>query len=272
MKAIRILVFMPFGLFIGLTVDGFEQPRHAGMPMAASHVATAWAGTAASERVLFVPCETTDLGGGGDEEAPKDSGNTPVLPRPVAHELAYYASAELGVLAPRGWHCHGYTRAEGSSLVVTPEPLSADNDRNPNGPGVVLLSPNGWNGLGVSLVVDVAVRVFPAKKKFLQRLMAHWDMDKSFHTFGPYPDDILTRRSDTDVEYETPANKDGMGTLFGWLEKNADPIRGLAIMMDMRDDKNKKVPKLVLLEVRTPPDMHHLVQTIMENMRQNRYQ
>jgi hypothetical protein len=80
----------------------------------------------------------------------------------------------------------------------------------------------------------------------------------------------LTRRSDTDVEYETPANKDGMG--FGWLEKNADPIRGMAIMMDMRDDKNKKVPKLVLLEVRTPPDMHHLVQTIMENTRQNRYQ
>ncbi len=139
MKVIRNLVFIPFGLIIGLTVDGFEQPRHAGTTMAAIHVATAWGGTTESERVPFVGCETIDLGG-GDEEAPKDRGQAPVLPRPVAHKLVYYASAELGVLAPRGWHCHGYTRTEGSSLVVTPEPLSADSDRNPNGPGIVLLS------------------------------------------------------------------------------------------------------------------------------------
>ncbi len=36
MKVIRNLVFIPFGLIIGLTVDGFEQPRHAGITMAAS--------------------------------------------------------------------------------------------------------------------------------------------------------------------------------------------------------------------------------------------
>jgi len=142
--------------------------------MAAIHVSAAWGGTLASERVPFVPCETIDLGGGGGEEAPKDRGQAPALPRPVAHELAYYASAELGVLAPRGWHCHGYTRTEGSSLAVTPEPLSGDSDRYPNGPGIVRLSPNGWNGLGVGLLVDVAVRLFPAKKKFLQRLKYVW--------------------------------------------------------------------------------------------------
>lgn len=28
MKVIRNLVFIPFGFIIGLTVDGFEQPRH----------------------------------------------------------------------------------------------------------------------------------------------------------------------------------------------------------------------------------------------------
>jgi len=55
MKAIRNLVFIPFGFIIGLTVDVFEEHRHAGTTIAAVHVSTAWGGTAASERVPFVP-------------------------------------------------------------------------------------------------------------------------------------------------------------------------------------------------------------------------
>jgi hypothetical protein len=66
MKLIRNLVFIPYGFLIGLTVNGFEQPRHARTPLAASHVSTAWGGTAASERVPFVPCETTDFVGEKD--------------------------------------------------------------------------------------------------------------------------------------------------------------------------------------------------------------
>jgi len=88
MKVIRNLVFIPVGFIVGLTVDGFEQPHHAWTPLAAIHVATAWGGTAAYERVPFVPCETTYAFVGDVDliPAPKDRGQAPVLPRPVAHE------------------------------------------------------------------------------------------------------------------------------------------------------------------------------------------
>lgn len=57
--------------------------------------------------------------------------------------------------------------------------------------------------------------------------------------------------ADGDVEYETPANKDGMGTLFG-LVKNADPIRGLARVYEPKDGKGE-APSVLLLDVRMPP-------------------
>lgn len=274
MKAIRNLVFIPFGLIIGLTVDGFEQPRHAGTPMAAIHVATAWGGTAASERVPFVGCEASDFANTGDDlPAPKDRGQAPVLPRPVAHKLAYYASADLAVLAPRGWHCHGYEQAGTATLVVSREPLN-DGLEKPTGPGISLLSTSSWNGVGVSVALEVAARLPLAKKKVVQGIRDGWGLGKSDNTVDPYPDDILTRRSDGDVEFETPANKDGMGTMFG-LMKNADPIRGMAIMWETMDDNKNKSGRVVLLVVRMPPNLRPLIHTIMENTRrhpdQNRY-
>jgi hypothetical protein len=109
MKVVRNLMFIPFGLIIALSVVGFEQFRHPGTTMATIHVSAAWGGPATSERVRFVPCESTDfVGDEGDLSASKDRGQAPVLPRSIAHKLAYYASADLAVLAPRGWDCHGY--------------------------------------------------------------------------------------------------------------------------------------------------------------------
>jgi hypothetical protein len=264
MKAIRNLLFIPFGLIIGLTVDGFEQPRPAGTTMAAIRVSMAWGDTAASERVPFVPCETSAFNGEEDLPAPEDSGQAPELPRPVALKLAYYASALSAVLAPRGWHCHSYGQSGSSTLVVAPEPVSADDVEHPTGPGIFRLSATAWTGGGLEVVVDVAARLFPAKKKLVQGLLGEWQRDKSEYTFGPYPDDILTRRSDTDVEFETPANKDGMGT-YGFV-KNADPIRGMAILSELTDGKDK-YPSIVLLDVRMPPGMRPLVRTIMEYTR-----
>ena len=43
----------------------------------------------------------------------------------AAAQLAYYASRDLGVLAPRGWHCLGLEGSNGSVLIVTPEPHGA---------------------------------------------------------------------------------------------------------------------------------------------------
>jgi hypothetical protein len=256
MKVIRNLVLIPFGLIIGLTVDGFEQPQHAGTTMAAIHVATARGGTTTSERVPFVGCESGSFDG-DDLPAPKDRGYAPALPRSVADKLAYYASAEknLTVLAPRGWHCFGYSYVDATILVVTPELPSGGYEWNGTGPGIKL---SLWDGMisGRFAVARVAARLFPTKKKFVKEVEGEGAED---FPFGPYPDDILTRRSDTDVEFETPAHKDGMGTSQG-LVKDADPIHGRAIISAYKNE----APSVMLLAVRMPPDLRRLVRTIME--------
>ena len=43
--------------------------------------------------------------------------------------------------------------------------------------------------------------------------------------FGPYPGNILTRFSDNDVAFETPPDREGMGT-DSQLIKNNGPIMG----------------------------------------------
>ena len=51
----------------------------------------------------------------------------PTAPLLQAPELAFYASADLGVLAPRDWHCVGLYGSNGAILIVTLEPHSADD-------------------------------------------------------------------------------------------------------------------------------------------------
>jgi hypothetical protein len=62
--------------------------------------------------------------------------------------------------------------------------------------------------------------------------------------FGPYPNDKLTYKNKETVEYETPAHTDGLGTASR-LQKNADPIRGAAILVGPDTD-------LLSLSVRLP--------------------
>lgn len=124
------------------------------------------------------------------------------------------------------------------------------------------------------MALEFAARLPLAKKKVVQGLINGWEMDESDYTFDPYPDDILTRRSEGDAEFVTPANKDGVGTLFG-LMKNADPIRGMASLRQTMDDNKNKSARVVLLVVRMPPNSRPLFRTIMEDTRrhpdQNRY-
>ena len=63
---------------------------------------------------------------------------------------------------------------------------------------------------------------------------------------GPYPRDKLSYKSTGVVQYETPAQPDGLGTYSG-LKKNADPIRGEAMLMPPALD-------LALVAVRLPAD------------------
>ncbi len=78
---------------------------------------------------------------------------------------------------------------------------------------------------------------------------------KSFPT-GPYPNDRLTYRRKKVVEFETPANTEGLGTRSR-LQKNGSPISGVAILVG--DE-----PNLTQLSLRLPPAVKDLERAIIE--------
>ena len=259
---LRKFVLIPLVFFFWLTTGRFDQSRE--MKTAVEvHMHVAWGEAVASERVPFVACEFD--GQGGPLPGPKDSGRVLSAPQSVVRSLAYYASAALGVLAPRGWHCFGRYGSSGLNFFVTPELHTADDFLKPNsnltGPAIQL-SFSSSHTFGRFFVARVAARLFPTKKKFVQRVIhegiAGIAEPESDFPNGPYPTDILTRRSDSEVEFETPANTDGMGT-ESRLVKNSSPIKGVAIMTADED--------LILLAVRMPPELSNLVPSIVGETR-----
>jgi len=75
----------------------------------------------------------------------------------------------------------------------------------------------------------------------------------------PYPDDELARLSDTEVEFITPPNKEGLGTQ-GWLKKNGMPTSGVLILST--DEEND----LTRLNVRLATDMRDLAPAIIHQV------
>lgn len=60
------------------------------------------------------------------------------------------------------------------------------------------------------------------------------------------------------VEYETPAETDGLGTQ-PWVTKSGSPIEGVAIFVE-------KAPDLVLLSVRLPGNLAKLTPEIVRQV------
>jgi hypothetical protein len=206
--------------------------------------------------VPFVGCAGD--GQAGAIEAPA-AGGTPRLERAAAEQLAYYVSEDLGVLAPRGWHCFELYGSDGAILIVTPERHDADDlfdaKTKLRGPAVVL---SQWSGgtSGRFAVAKLAARLFPIARPFVQQVIDEGIVPKDEFAFEPYADDTLTRRSDTEVEFVTPANRDGLGTA-GRIAKNDQPISGVAILLTDGDND------LIKLETRLPPDLRGLEPAII---------
>jgi hypothetical protein len=78
-------------------------------------------------------------------------------------------------------------------------------------------------------VAKIVARVFPAYRQFAQNVIAEGVEPASDFPFGPYPSDKLNYRGKNIVEFETPANTDGLGT-NSRLQKNASSIKGVAII------------------------------------------
>jgi len=202
-------------------------------------------------QVPFVGCASD--GQVGPLEAPKGKAKSVPISASAAARLAYYA-AENGpqVLGPRGWYCFGTYGSNGANLFLSPVPI--------NGPDLFSGSWKGFSGPAIQISVSdsgtsgrfevaaVIARVFPAHQSFVKDVISEGIEPASSFPTGRYPNDKLTYLNQEKVEFETPANTDGLGTRSRLL-KNDMLIRGAAIL-DPGDDGS-----LTLVSIRLPANM-----------------
>jgi hypothetical protein len=196
--------------------------------------ATSLASLAQSSAVTvpFVGCASD--GQMGPQKAPNGKSLAVAIPAALAERLAYYkAKFGIGVLAPRGWHCFSTYGSSGENLFVSPDPIESKTLLSLNWQGftgpVVQISVFDGGTSGRFEVAQVIARLFPAYKAFAQKVIAEGTEPASDFPFNPYPGDKLTYRAKNIVEYETPANAQGLGT-DSRLQMNASPIDGVAII------------------------------------------
>jgi hypothetical protein len=211
--------------------------------------------------VPFVGCASD--GQLGPQEAPKGKSKVVMIPAAAAKRLAYYkAYYSEGVLAPRGWHCFSTYGSNGANLFVSPDPIDPkaffSNDWKGFPGQAVQLSESAGGTSGRFEVAKVIARVFPAYKTFAENVIAEGLDPASDFPFGPYPSDKLTYRSKSVVEFETPANTEGLGT-DSRLQMDASPIDGVAIVIEGETD-------LVLLTARLSGQDRDLAQFIVKQV------
>ena len=214
-----------------------------------------------TSQVPFVGCKSD--GQMGPLAAPKGKDLPVSLPPATAQHLAYYkAKYGIGVLGPRGWNCFGAYGSSGSSLFVSPEQLDSKkffgSSWNGFSASAIQLSVSIGDTSGRFEVAEVVARVFPAHKSFVDDVIKQGIQPPSDFPFGPYPKDKLTYKSHEIVEYETPAQSEGLGTKSR-LRKNADPIRGVEILSGEALD-------LLSLAVQLPKDLSDLAPIIVEQV------
>lgn len=209
--------------------------------------------------VSFVGCPAD--GQTGPEAAPDAApggGFTPLLPPAQAQKLSFYSSSNLGVLAPRGWHCAGAYGASGAFLVVTQQPITpADLLRTfkITGPAVQFSVSDGATS-GRFEVARMAARLFPAASGFVARVKAENLEPASDFAPTPYTGDQITRHGDYLVTFVTPPNQQGLGTAFR-LVPSPLAIHGFALLQGDESDFS-----LVTLDVRLPAGFGKLVDII----------
>ena len=165
-------------------------------------------------------------------------------------------------LAPRGWHCFNVYGSDGAFLAVTPEAMGYDAI-------VAILRSTGFEGRAVihnytlgftsgrDEIAPVIQRVFPAHMKFARNAAANND-EPPPHYVGPYPEDRLRYLSNEAVEFETPAHREGIGTLQSHLRPDDGEIVGAHLLVLDRGD----CCDLVSVAVRLPATDRALAFTV----------
>ena len=198
----------------------------------------------------------------GPLDAPENGSVELPIPADAARDLAYYSTLGYSVLAPRGWNCIGVYGSSGSSIIVTPEviqPMEMFGNKKLAGELVVLKHTWGF-GSGSSTLAEVIRMAFP---KYQEHAESIEEMYGPPAHSGPYPDDVLLAISDSVVAFETPAEKEGMGTqLNNWIEPNQNPIRGVAmlvgpnpdlLLIQTRFEVNPQLADVILQEAQRDP-------------------
>jgi hypothetical protein len=212
-------------------------------------------------RVPFVGCESD--GQVGPVKAPQGQSKVVTISAEAAQRLAYYkAEYGTGTLAPRGWYCYGTYGSNGSTLYVGPQPINtaelfSTNRKGFTGPAIQISTVSGDTS-GRFGVAKMIARVFPAHSDFVEAVIAEGIEPATDFPSGPYPHDKLIYRSKEIVEFETPADTEGLGT-DSWLRKNGTPIGGVAILFG-------EEPNLLHLSVRLPAESNGLNQAIIQQV------
>jgi hypothetical protein len=215
--------------------------------------------------VPFVGCEAD--GQAGPKDAPKATTKRVHISRKAADQLAYYKAEDgFGVLGPRGRHCFETYGSNGGSLYVSPEPLDpatllSDKWKGFPGPAIQLSTEVGGTS-GAYGVAQTIARIFPSHKAFVRKVIEEGFGSASDFPFGPYPNDKLTYKSSDVVEYQTPGKMDGLGTQSR-LQNNADPIRGVVLLVGPRE-----WPNIISLHIRLPAELTDLAPAIIRQTEQ----
>ena len=105
-------------------------------------------------------------------------------------------------------------------------------------------------------VAKTIARAFPARKEFVEGVIAEGIEPASSFPYGPYPVDSLKYRGENVVEFSTPAQAEGLGT-DSRLQKNDTPISGAALLVG-------EEPDLLRVWVRLPSENSDLSQLIIQ--------
>ncbi len=139
--------------------------------------------------------------------APHRAPRTIALNASIVAQIAYYVGVSRywpGAYAPRGWHCRIWSGADGTFMIVTPEPPPYVSP--PGGSG--LPAPITGSGVEASIsvggtggryeVAQVTARFFPQKMRvFIQKIRTEdTDLPAAHFLVRPYPDDVVTRVGD----------------------------------------------------------------------------
>jgi hypothetical protein len=177
-----------------------------------------------------------------------------------ADGLAYYESRDsVPVLAPRGWKCLAYYSDAGATLVVARDAAPQPGTKQIDGPAVVLHLYNAKTS-GAFGVADYLARLFPDEgKAFIHdQIVVARGGELSTYKFGPYPTDKLDFTAPLRVSFETPAERDGIGTVE-LLSPSPLPVSGLV-------DYRKPVGLMFVLEMRLPADLDGLKPAIAQEV------